>query len=789
MRIDFNKNWKFKEGTGWRVICLPHDAMIESPRQKDAAGGAACAYFDGGIYEYEKVFSVPAEWEDKTAWLEFGGVYRNSKVYVNGNLAGEWAYGYSEFSVLLNDFLLYGKENSVRVVADNSKLPNSRWYTGGGIYRPVSLILKNKTHILHRGITISTKSIEPAVIRVQTKCNGGNVRLTVYDGEKRIAAANGYDVEVTIPQAKLWSDESPYLYTLKAELFEKDKLVDEEVLPFGIRTLDWNKDGFFVNGKNTLLRGGCVHHDNGILGACAYAEAEERKVRILKKAGYNAVRFAHNPCSQAFAAACDKFGVYLIDEFSDMWYTSKKKYDYATDFMQWYKKDLAAMVEKDKNHPSVVMYSIGNEVSEPSEQRGISLVKEMTEYIRSLDNTRAVTAGINFFIIVNAAHGKDASGKVKKEEEGAVSLPTAKQEKPTSSVLFNIIATHAGPSMNKMGNSAEADALVSPCLDLLDIAGYNYASGRYAKEGCLHPTRVLYGSETFPQDIWKNWQAVKKYPYLIGDFMWTAWDYLGEVGIGGWSYEPQYGMNFEKPYPWMIADTGAIDILGNIGAEAKYASTVWGLETKPYIGVRPVNQTAKKLVKSVWRGTNAVESWSWKGCEGKIASIEIYSDAFAVVLYLNGKKIGKKKLKECRAVFKTKYVYGTLRAVALDRAGKPVAETSLRSARKPWVRIVGEKKVAREGELLFFDVVIADDEGTVECNADCRLFVEIANGKLAAFDSARQKTEEKYSSPSCETYYGRAMLAVRAGAAGEMKICVRAADGSVSEHSVNIAEQ
>lgn len=769
MRIAFNNDWNYKNGGIWQQVSIPHDAMIDSPRRKDAAGGGACAYFDGGIYEYEKKFTVPAEWADKTAWLEFGGVYRNAKVYINDRLAGEWAYGYSEFAVTLDGFLEYGKENAVRVVADNSKLPNSRWYTGGGIYRPVFLVVKNKVHIVRHGITVNTLSISPAKIRVRTNCRGGELKLSVFDGDRCVAVASGMDTEITVPNAKLWSDETPHLYSLKAELFENGELADEEEVSFGIRTLAWSKEGFFVNGKSVLLRGGCVHHDNGILGARAYAEAEERKVRIIKEAGFNAVRFSHNPCSEAFAAACDKYGIYLIDEFSDMWYMRKKKYDYALDFPKWYKKDITSIVRKDYNHPSVIMYSIGNEVSEPSEQKGMETAEILVRQFQALDPTRPVTAGVNLLIIKNAANG---GGEYSVEKVETSDQPRKRTTKATSSALFNMIATRVGPSMNKMANSEEADKITMPLFAALDVCGYNYASGRYELDGVKHPNRVIYGSETFPQDIWKNWEMVKKYPYLVGDFMWTAWDYLGEVGIGGWSYEPQYGMTFEKPYPWMIADTGAIDLIGNIGAEAKYASTVWGLERQPYIGVRPVNHPKTKVVKSVWRGTNAIASWSWSGCEGNRAEIEVYSDACAIALYRNGKKIGKKKVKECRAIFKTKYKPGILKAVALNAAGKIVGESELRTADNCKICISCEKSSAKAGEVLFFDVAIADKNGTVESNADCRLTANVENGELLAFDSARQKTEDKYSSPVCETYYGRALAVVKAGKKGVVKLTV-----------------
>lgn len=784
MRVNFNQGWKYFQSGTWNDVSLPHDAMIDSPRRKDAAGGAACAYFDGGVYIYEKKFSVPAAWKEKVVWLEFGGVYRNAKVYVNGQLAGEWAYGYTSFAVPMSEFLYCGQENTVRVEADNSRLPNSRWYSGGGIYRPVFLVVKDKVHIPRGGVTVKTISVKPAILSLAAEQTGGKISFAVYDGEALVASREG-NGELIVPDAKLWSAETPHLYTLKATLADAGVITDEETLLFGIRHLSWSNKGFFVNGKETKLRGGCVHHDNGILGARAFDEAEERKVRILKSAGYNAVRFSHNPCSEAFAAACDKYGVYLIDELADMWYSRKKKYDYALDFPAWHKKDLFEMVRKDKNHPSVIMYSLGNEVSEPHEEKGIATIREMAEYVRLLDETRPVTAGINFFIITNAARGK---GIYSEEKVDAVHVKK-RREKPTSSALFNMIATHAGPSMNKMGNGATADKLVSPCLESLDIAGYNYASGRYAADGKLHPERVIYGSETFPQDIYKNWMQVKKYPYLIGDFMWTAWDYLGEVGIGGWSYEPQFGMNFEKPYPWMIADAGAIDLLGNIGAEAKYASTVWGLETHPYLAVRPLNHKNGKLVKSVWRGTNAVSSWSWKNCDGHRAFIEVYSDAYAVALYLNGEKIGTKRIRACRATFRVRYVSGELKAVSLDQNGFAINETTLKSAKTYRICIRAEKPRVSAGEVLFFPIALEDEDGNVECNADCRLTASAEGGEILAFDSARQKTEEKYSSPDCLTYFGRALLVVRAGQDKSLKITVSAKDLGKGQLTIPIEEE
>lgn len=771
MKENFCNGWSFACGSEKQLVNLPHDAMIDGKRSKDAPSGGSCAYFEGGVYTYSKTFDVPADWKDKHVYFEFEGVYRKASIYINENLAYTWANGYTGFIVDTLGFLKYGTANVIKVVADNSEQPNSRWYTGGGIYRPVWLHVKNKTHFEHFGITVETVSINPPTVKLSAKRTGGDVKFEV-ERNGKIVAEHQDEGELVIENAELWSAETPNLYTLKATLVESGKVVDEEEIKFGIRSLEWSTKGFFVNGNNVLLRGGCVHHDNGILGARAYTEAEERKVLLIKQAGFNAVRFSHNPCSKAFADACDKVGLYLIDEFSDMWYMRKKKFDYALDFDKWHKRDITAMVEKDFNHPSVIMYSIGNEVSEPYEQKGVETAKELVALVHSLDRSRPVTAGVNLFIINNAAKGK---GQYSEEKVEADAQPKKLPEKPTSSTLFNMIATHAGPSMNKMSNSDEVDNVTSPVIATLDIAGYNYASGRYEMEAEKHPDRIIFGSETFPQDIWKNWQKVKKLPYLLGDFMWTAVDYLGEVGLGGWCYEPQYGITtFEKPYPWLIADTGAIDIIGTIGAEAKYASTVWGLESKPFIGVCPVNKDKKKLIKSVWRGTNAIESWSWKGCDGKKADVEVYTDAAFVDLYINGSKRGRKKVKECKAIFSVKYAKGNVTAVALNSKKEEIARNILYSAQEDLqITLSCNKTEVQQGEVLFINVDITDKNGIVESNADQKLTAKVEGGKILAFGSAQQKSEEKYSTNQTETYYGKALLVVQADGGDKLTVSVK----------------
>ncbi|NCB92094.1 MAG: glycoside hydrolase family 2 protein [Clostridia bacterium] len=785
-RIDFNKGWKFRlQGEDkQKDITLPHDAQIGMERSKDAPGGSGHGYFPGGIYEYEKNFEVPQEWAGKFISLLFNGVYKDAEVYLNGTCIEKHYYGYTPFTVELKN-LIIGKINQIKVIADNEKLPNARWYTGGGIYRPVTLLIGEDNHILWQGVKITTLSINPAKIRIEsaTSKEDGSILVQIKDTEGNLVTEQrGRDVEAEITSAHLWSAENPYLYECHVSLMENQTVCDEERISFGIRELKWSTDGFFVNGENTLLRGGCVHHDHGIIGARSFPESEERRIRILKEVGFNALRISHNPASTACIEACDKLGMYVMDETFDMWYNRKNPYDYGNNFEECWQSDTRAMVERDYNHPSVILYSIGNEVAEPAEQKGIEIGKEQIDFIHNIDSTRPVTCGVNLMVIGRAAKGNGIY------QDGNQNISAAKEDKKkeasNGSLAFNIMATFIGSGMNKGGNSKKVDAISTPFVDSLDIAGYNYGSGRYPLEGTAHPNRIIFGSETFPQDICKNWNMVKKYPYLIGDFMWTAWDYLGEAGLGAWSYTG--GMPFNRPYPWLLAGAGVIDILGNPDASCRYAATVWGLNRKPVIAVQPVNHPGVRVSKSVWRGTNAVESWSWRNCDGNKAVVEVYSDAASVELFINGKSFGKKRIKDCKAVYKTKYRKGKIEAVVYDVSGKEIARNYLESANeKVKVAVIPEKKTVKAEEICYINLEIQDEKGILESNDDRKLEVNVINGELLGFGSANPCTEENYCDGRFTTYLGRAQAIVRTGKSG--KVVIRVSDeGMISEEHIEI---
>lgn len=764
----FNSDWTCN-GT---PVTLPHDAQILEKRGPDVSDGGH-GYFPGGIYTYEKTFTAPAQWEEKKVLVEFEDVYKNSTVSLNGKVIGGHKYGYTTFTVELKG-LHYGKENTLTVVADNSQLPNSRWYTGSGIYRPVWMYVGDADRIDYQGVRLTTLSVDPAVVRVETSATAA-VAVEILDGDSVVAAGKGAVCEITVPNAKLWSDETPYLYT--ARITCSADVVEEK---FGIRTITWSNNGLFINGRETLLRGGCIHHDNGILGAATYDESEWRRVRIMKEAGFNAIRSSHNPTSRAILEACDYYGMYVMDETFDMWYNRKTKHDYGLDFEENWAEDTAAMVNRDYNHPCVIMYSIGNEVAEPGEAKGLDCGKKQIDLIHSLDATRPVTCGLNLMVMSRYAKGQ---GIYKDGEQKTGAGSQSKEDKVTNgSLAFNMIATIVGSGMNKGGNSPKVDALATPIINALDIAGYNYGSGRYPLEEKQHPERIIFGSETFPQDIYKNWEMVKKYPYLLGDFMWTAWDYLGEAGLGAWSYTG--GMPFNRPYPWVLGGAGVIDICGTPDGSCRYASTVWGLEEKPRIAVKPVNHPGVRPSKSVWRGTNAIESWAWQGCDGNKAEVEVYSNAAQIELLINGKRVGKKRTKECKAVFKASYALGTLTAVAYNENGIEVSRSELQSATgKKELTLLPEMEEVFVGSLIYIPVEIRGENGIVESNADRRIHVTVENGELLAFGSANPCTEEQYHTGTFTTYYGRALAIVRATMGANLRV-IATGDTGETAHTI-----
>lgn len=799
-KIDFNQAWTFcrvGEETVKCEVMIPHDAMISEKRTEDSAGGINTGWFEGYDYIYEKEFEIPDEYEKQEISFEFEGVYHNAEVYLNGEKAAYRPYGYTNFYIDADPYLKYGEKNQIRVIAHNADQPNSRWYSGAGIYRPVWMYVRPKQHILRNEIRVRTLSVEPAVIEAEVNTNApGKVKLEVIadaGSDVIIAAEIHTDGKLTkqfeIPDAKLWSVNTPNLYQLRVTFVAEQENgqnkcmeTDQEEVIFGIRTLKWDKEtGITINGERVILRGACIHHDNGVLGACCYPDAEARKIRILKENGYNAIRSAHNPCSKALLEACDRQGMLVMDEFVDVWYIHKTEYDYVNYFKEWWKQDLKDMVEKDFNHPSVILYSIGNEVSETAQKKGIHLTKTMTEYLHRLDDSRPVSCGINIFFnfLSSIGFGVYSDKKAKKEAEQAEKTKGKKKKKAVGSQFFNDLAGLMGSGFMKTGATFYGcDVKTRGTFANMDIAGYNYGIKRYQHDLKKYPERLILGSETFCDDAYTFWEMAKKNPRIVGDFVWAGMDYLGEVGVGSWEYR-DYAPEFNHGPGWITAGSGRIDLTGKPLAEARYTKTAFELTNRPVIAVRPVNHTGEKHSPSAWKMTNAIESWSWEGCEGKVAEVEVYARAARVDLFLNGKKVGSNTLKNsCDTRFKVEYQPGMLETVVYNQKGKEISRNTLYTAGKETeLRAIAEEQSVQKDHLAFIRLQYTDKNGTVKPLKRGILKVSVKGGKLLGLGNACPYNEIGYCTNETDTYWGEALAVVQADGSGDVVLEVQEIDG------------
>ena len=771
---EFNNGWILEtDGKNTVVVDLPHDAMLDEKRYENCVNGKQCAYFSGGKYIYRKVLNISkAELNYYTALL-FEGVYRYATVNLNGKTVGTNTNGFSDFTVELTGQLVEG-ENVIEVIADNTLTPNCRWYTGSGIYRSVQLIQKVKNEI--QNVRITTLAVNPAKINIEVE-SLSQPQVEIYDGD--ILLYKGETGVIELDNVKLWNTESPYLYSCVVTTEN-----DSEEVKFGIRTVQViPKQGLFINDEKTLLRGGCIHSDNGILGACSFKQAEYRKVRILKQAGYNAIRCAHNPCSRYFLQACDELGMYVLDEAFDGWYIPKEYHDYSRDFYSDYEYTLARMVEKDFNHPCVIMYSIGNEVSETAEDKGVALCSKMRDYVKSLDSTRPVTCGINLLIDVYAQLGfgiyKD-KGEYKK-----VPLPdkTKKnKEKKSGSTFFNSMMQKLGGLMFFMSKLKRAERIAKKVADNIDIVGLNYGSSRYEIDGKKYTERLMLGTETMVKDLPYNWSKVKSIDGLIGDFVWAAWDYLGEAGVGDWTYYSYKGLP-------LLAGSGTIDLEGNITAESEFMQRVWGLKKEPFIGVRPLNHANEVPFKSAWRFTDCISSWNWQGYEGNKATIEVYADAHFVELFLNGKKVGCKTIKDFKAIFNVKYASGTLKAIAYDKQKRKLSESSLVSGKTVMLTAAADKTKISPNELTYLQIKFVDENGNVVPYVEQKVEIELVGDSvsLQGFGSAQVKTDEVFNKPYHNSFRGSCLAALRAGTVkGKTKLIIKTKNFATQEITIEV---
>ena len=710
----------------WRQIDLPHDWSIEGSVNRNNPAGNDGGYFPTGTGWYRKTFTMPSSAAGRKTWLYFEGVYERSEVYVNGIKVGGHPYGYTSFFCDITAAVKPGRKNVVAVKADNSQQKNCRWYSGSGIYRHVWLVTADPMHILNHGVFITTPTTNRAKVSVSIANESKAERTATLKidlgglgyATQTVTVGAGDTLTVTkeigLSNQQLWSTDSPNLYTADIELANDGKPIDKVSQTFGVRTVSYSAKGFWLNGKSMKLYGCCVHHDNGILGAASFDRAEERKAELIKKAGFNAVRTSHNPPSEAFLDACDRIGLLVIDESFDGWRMAKNKYDYSTLFDQWWYDDVTAMVRRDRNHPSIFCWSVGNEVIERKKIEIVTTAHKLAKAVKEWDGTRPVTSAL-------AAWDKDWE-------------------------------------------------IYDPLAAEMDIVGYNYMIHKAPSDHQRVPERVMMQTESYPKDAFKNWAMMADHPYVIGDFVWTGIDYLGESGIGRYWYDGETpGEHYHRPlYPWHGAYCGDVDLTGWRKPISHYRSILSGVKgEKMYMAVKEPDGYRGKIRTGLWAVWPTWESWNWEGYEGKPIDVEVYSRHQSVRLYLNDKFIGEQttdRAHEFKATFTLPYAAGTLRAEAIDD-GKVVETHTLATADKPAVikTTVDRPIMAADGQdLAYVTVELTDKNGIVTPNADNTLTFSVSGpAVIEATGNANLQDTHCYKKHECKAWKGRALAVVR----------------------------
>lgn len=792
--FELDEKWRFRRGFLDSIgmlesdpgveVDLPHDGMIGTDVSPDAPAGVDSGYFTGGLSNYTKYVMFPAEWKNDVVALQFDGAMMNATVDVNGSKVALQHNGYMPFTVDLTNVVTFGEENRITVNVNTSMQPNSRWYTGSGLYRGVKLLHGPRVHVVPDGIFVQTKQVVDgyAFLEALVEVENGTLENRLAEvtvilsseetGEvctqtKRVIQVGAGKMErarmaFPVKDPLLWDADHPNLYQVKALVknlgvyrthFVEDETqsVDEATMLFGIRTVTADTvRGLQVNGKTVKLKGGCLHHDNGLLGSVTTYEAEARKVRKLKEVGFNAIRTTHNPPSAALIEACDRLGMYVMDEAFDAWSMGKRGGDYNQYFDADWEKDLTAFVKRDRTHPCVILWSIGNEIPERGGLGGgYETASRLAEKIRSLDGTRPVTNGICSFW-----SGLDDS------------LAKGQNQAQNANDGFYDMLWEKG---------------TEPFTNGLDIVGYNYMEDIYERDHEMFPDRVILGSENFPKEIGYRWPFVESHPYVLGDFTWTAWDYIGEAGIGKAVYVDEGDPLIEKgpwalmpggtsPYPWRLANDADYDITGHLLPQGAYRSVVWGSDKTYLYSMHPKNFGKVELM-SMWGFPAVLANWNYAGYEGKPVELVVYSNAEEVEVLINGESIGRKTV--CREKpmpnsvrFESVYQPGRVEAVSY-RGGKEISRDVLVTAGVPAaLRLLPEKeKIRADGhDLLYVEIEMVDAEGRLVPDAEILLHAEVTGGAtLAGFGSGNPVTEENYTDSEARTYHGRAMAILRGG--------------------------
>ena len=825
-KVNIDKGWKFRHGSPelevisekeYQMTDLPHDYMIASRVREDAPARSAQGFFTEGTAHYVKVFSVPEDWKEDKIYLGFDGVMMNATVFVNRDRVALHHNGYFPFYADITRQVYPGQENEIIVEVNPSMQPNSRWYSGAGIIRSVSLFHGASLHIAKDGIYGYTKRIAydsagNAVcafleVQVEVENHGMENRMTEVQIELKgleedrlygtarqmIQVDSGKTgtayLKMSIDEPELWSVENPALYRLYAKCVEKgvfktrliekeDGVQDDSEILFGIRTVTADaKFGLRINGVSTKLKGGCIHHDNGLLGAVSVYDVEYRKVKKLKESGFNAIRTAHNPPSEDFLEVCDRLGMYVFDEAFDTWGMGKQPGDYHMFFDKDWREDLEAFVKRDRSRPSVIMWSTGNEITERGGlNNGYTLAGELVRAVKELDATRPVSNAIcGLWSGLDIQLTLESQKKLQETMEGD---------------SFGI--QNADPDRDDLEWEKRTEAFANG----LDIVGYNYLEEKYEQSHEMYPDRVILGSENFPKEIGKRWPMVEKLPYVIGDFTWTAWDYIGEAGIGKSVFldegDPRLKtgpfalMSYTSEFPWRLANDADFDINGNLLPQGEYRRIIWGKERLKVYSYDPGNFGKKELI-SPWGFTDVRKCWNWEGYEGKPVEVCVFSDAEEVELFLNGKSVGRKKQGESPAaerleksfLFQIEYEPGVLEAVG-SSGGEEWARDHLVTTGKPAaIRLVWENTDDRTKEsskrqrnhLAYIGIEITDEKGQLVPDAGLPLSVTAESGLLIrGFGSAAPITDEDYTSMECRSFRGRALLIVEIREGGRVMV-------------------
>lgn len=772
---DLNHGWTFyenDEGMGFNFgriegtpVTLPHDFIIKKPRRADAPGGAGNGYFGQGQGNYKKTLDVPADWQGKIVLLDVDGAYMNAEVMLNSQLLSLHPYGYTPYLTDLTPALRFdGKKNNLRITTQ-SRQPSSRWYSGGGLYRSVGLWVGEPIHIRPWDVFVSTVSADEKAAAVKMKVKVTNTlegkqsvmitgRLLDAAGAivaevsapMTVAAAAEITLDLTVAGPQLWDLEDPYLYTWQAEVKTESGLLDLAEGTCGIRTIAISVDrGFELNGKSLKLKGGCLHHDNGLAGACAYPKAEERKIQILKSVGYNAVRISHYPPSLELLQVCDRLGVLVLDEAFDVWRLSKVPMDYHLYFEDWWERDIEAMVCRDRNHPCVITYSIGNEIGErDGSSNGAYWSAKLTEKVKSLDDTRFVLSAL--------------CGVFEDPEEGG------------SNFDANVVA----PDLNTDSWGERTKEFVAP----LDIVGYNYLYARYGSDHEKFPERIMMGTETHSLTTYDNWQAVMAHPHVLGDFIWTAMDYLGEVGVGKVYWESEGGkFAFMAPYPWRTSWQSDIELTGEQRPQSIFREIMWGRSDKSGLFTTHPKHYGEKYMSTDWSWPDVNDSWTFEEeYLGKPVKVDVYGDGDEAEFILNGRSLGRAAIEKLTATMDVTYEPGTLEAV-IYRDGQEISRCSLTTAGAPEKLVLRpeETSLTADGrDLCYIHVDIVDAEGRRLPADERKLTCQIEGAELVAIGSGNPCTEDPIGADWCHAFRGTSVIILKTLEPGKVTVTVDA---------------